>query len=692
MEIPWFERFRSSMHSGNHAELPPEAPPVQSSTMWLAAFAGLVTVVATSLWLGRDLNWDFLNYHFYGASLLVDGRLEQDYFAASLQSYLNPLPYVPQYLMIRAGWHSAWISAALASVHAANLLFVALIAQRVLQVPRKYMISTVLLSAVLALLAPLFLTTSGTSFSDPTTSVAVLAALWLLLVPAPRMPSLRALMAAGFLLGFASGLKLTNAVLAVGFALPFVSSWLYQNWRLGSRAMLVLFLAGVCGLMAAHGHWSFKLWQTFGNPFFPLFNGIFGSPDFPAVTFRDERFVGAGAWSLLTLPFDMLTPMSWIYAENVAVDVRFAVLVVVIGLVGGRFFVKRKDQALRTSPPHEAAEAAARQRLLMLTAAFLCSYVLWGLSSRIGRYALPLWLLLGPLLMAWSAMLLRRMDWLLLSGTLFVVVQAYVLWMAGNPRWSPARWTPAWLEVHAPPSLTEKPSTLLTMGTQSYSFVVPFLHPKTRVANLVGQYVQPAGEQMTPRLTALLQHGPLMVAFRDKRLNSPYSPELGAETRSDVNAVLSSYGLKLSARLCQPMVMSMPINVEANTFLSEPEPADSARKRPDIERMHVCPIEPLDTVTYAEVLEAKRLIDAVFDRIEAACGPQLSPHGSETLRGRDGWLRHYFNSQKFLATDGQSVFVRPFRSMVDADLGALDEWRSLSRSTCPQLPKAINQP
>jgi hypothetical protein len=663
----------------------------QKATLFGLLVLMLVSVLG-SLALGRDLNWDFLNYHFYGASLLVEGRLEQDYFAASLQSYLNPLPYVPQYLMIQAGWHSALIGAVLAAVHAVNLVFVALIAQRVLLTSRENTASAVLLATVLALLAPLFLTTSGSSFSDPTTSVAVLAALWLLLAPAPGVPRWRALAAAGILLGIASGLKLTNAVLAVGLALPFVLAWLRRDWRVGSQAMLVLFLAGVVGLVVAHGHWSFKLWQTFGNPFFPLFNGAFGSPDFPAITFRDERFVNAGALSLLALPFAMVEPMSWIYSENIAVDVRFAVLVVVVGLVGIRFAVARQSEAPGASLPHDAHDTATRQRLLLLTAAFLCTYLLWGLSSKIGRYALPLWLLLGPLVMAWAALLLRRMDWLLLFGALLVVVQAYVLWTAGNPRWSPARWAPAWLEVQAPRSLTERPSTLLTLGTQSYSFIVPFLHPETRVSNIVGQYMQPAGERMTPRLTALLQSGPLQVAFRDKRLMSPYAPDLAADTSSDINAVLSSYGLRLAARPCEPMVMSMPIDVELDAFGNKPKTSEPDPTRPDFERMHVCPVEPLDEPTYSAALAAKRAIDTVFDRIEAACGRQLSPHGTETLSGGNGWLRNYFNSQKSVATDGVTVFVRPFRSMDDTALGRLDQWQSASPPACPRMPKAIARP
>lgn len=664
----------------------------QPVTFPLALLAIMLASVAGSLVLGRDLNWDFLNYHFYGASLLVEGRLEQDYFAASLQSYLNPVAYVPQYLMIQAGWHSAWIGVVLAAVHALNLVFAALIARCVLPSPSDRTVTVVMLAVVLAFLAPLFLTTTGTSFSDPTTSVAVLAALWLLLDGAPGRPTARACALAGLLLGAATGLKLTNAVLAVGLTLPFAISWLYLDWRNGARATAGLFLAGVAGLALAHGHWSFELWRTFGNPFFPLFNGVFASPDFPAITFRDERFVASGPGALLALPFEMLRPVSWLYAENVAVDARFAVLASLVVLVGTRalfarlWFSPRPPARLERTDP-----GPARHRLLLLSVAFLAAYFLWGLSSKIGRYALPLWLLLGPLVMAWAALLLCRQHHLLFFGCLLVVVQAGVLWMAGNPRWSPSHWAPSWLEVSVPPSLSQRPSSLMTMGTQSYSFVVPFLHPETRVVNLVGQYMQPAGDRMTSRLKLLLRKEPLYVAFRDRELKSPYSPYLAAATRADVDAVLSVYGLKLSSRQCEPLVMSMPIDTEVNVFRPGDRDSRDANGAPDFERLHVCSVDQLAADRFAAAVSAKRSIDLAFDRVEASCGRKLSPHGTETLRGRDGWLRNYFNSQRSLSTDGEVVFVRPFRGMVDTAIGPLEHWQSEATPMCPSLPNPITQ-
>ena len=57
--------------------------------------ACLLAGAACSLVLGRDLNWDYFNYHGYAALLLRQDRLGQDFFAAGYQGYMNPLAFAP---------------------------------------------------------------------------------------------------------------------------------------------------------------------------------------------------------------------------------------------------------------------------------------------------------------------------------------------------------------------------------------------------------------------------------------------------------------------------------------------------------------------------------------------------------------------------------------------------------------------
>jgi hypothetical protein len=83
-----------------------------------------------TVFAGKDVNWDLLNYHYYIPFELAAGRIAQDFLAASAQSYLNPVGYLPFYLMVSSGWHSVIASALLAVAHSSGLALLYLLAWR----------------------------------------------------------------------------------------------------------------------------------------------------------------------------------------------------------------------------------------------------------------------------------------------------------------------------------------------------------------------------------------------------------------------------------------------------------------------------------------------------------------------------------------------------------------------------------
>src|SRR4051794_38691621 len=88
---------------------------------------------ATLVWAalsGQDLNWDQLNYHFYLPFNLFDGRLHTDFMAANIQGYLNPIPYVPFYWMVRHDWPPIIIGCVLGTLHATNIVLAYFITKR----------------------------------------------------------------------------------------------------------------------------------------------------------------------------------------------------------------------------------------------------------------------------------------------------------------------------------------------------------------------------------------------------------------------------------------------------------------------------------------------------------------------------------------------------------------------------------
>ena len=141
-----------------------------------------ILCAAWTLHAGKDVNWDLLNYHYYVPFQLLAGRLEQDFFAASAQSYLNPVGYLPFYLMVAGGWHSVVVSIVLAAAHSLSIGLLYLIARRLFAhlPPRERTVFSVLATALGAASGVYWMTVGGT-FLDPLLVPLMLGGLLLLL-------------------------------------------------------------------------------------------------------------------------------------------------------------------------------------------------------------------------------------------------------------------------------------------------------------------------------------------------------------------------------------------------------------------------------------------------------------------------------------------------------------------------------
>lgn len=181
----------------------------------------LVPAALCVLWTlgaGKDVNWDLLNYHYYAPWQLLEGRLAQDFFAASAQSYLNPVGYLPFYLMVSSGWHSLLASSVLAALHSLNLALLYFLARRLFaHLPRREQTLFSCLGTALGAATWVFWPTVGSSFLDPLLLPLILGGL-LMLLEDGRRPLL-----AGALLGAAAALKYSNGIYVLA-ALPLVLS------------------------------------------------------------------------------------------------------------------------------------------------------------------------------------------------------------------------------------------------------------------------------------------------------------------------------------------------------------------------------------------------------------------------------------------------------------------------------------
>jgi hypothetical protein len=66
---------------------------------WAVILGSLLAGAAYAWFAGEDTSWDWQNYHEYSAFALINGRFNEDVAPAGIQTFLNPVAYVPAYLL-----------------------------------------------------------------------------------------------------------------------------------------------------------------------------------------------------------------------------------------------------------------------------------------------------------------------------------------------------------------------------------------------------------------------------------------------------------------------------------------------------------------------------------------------------------------------------------------------------------------
>jgi hypothetical protein len=327
--------------------------------------------------LGKDMAGDTLNYQLYAGFSAINDRFAQDYFAAGPPSYFNPYAYVPFYALVRAGLSPLAISSALAVAHSVVLWLTFELAVCVCPSDdRRTQMTYGVCAVAIAFFNPILVQQIGSSYADITTTAVVLGG-WLLLARLVRVPRTAWVVCAGLLLGAATALKLTNSVHAIAgcallIALPRTLSGRIR-YGLGYAISVGL------GFAIVAAPWSYRLEQTFGNPMFPLMNGVFRSPEFTTETLRHFRFIPESLVKALWRPFAIADPVPMVQEELTAPDVRYAVLVVLIGA----FLLQRiRQHRARPSTPMVRAEPNVAARTL---AALICGLAAdWVRDRRAG--------------------------------------------------------------------------------------------------------------------------------------------------------------------------------------------------------------------------------------------------------------------------------------------------------------------
>lgn len=624
---------------------------------------GLPAVICAvwTVFAGKDVNWDLLNYHYYLPFELLAGRLDQDFFAASAQSYLNPIGYLPFYMMVSSGWHSVAVSIALAVAHSLSIALLYLVAWKLFaHLARRERAVLSCLATALGVATAVFWATVGGSFLDPLLVPLMLAGL-LVLLDGER-PVRRAALA-GALFGAAAALKYSNGVLALAaFPLALALPGLAGGARL--RACLGYIMGAVVALGVLAGPWFALMMREFGNPLFPLMNAWFQSPHAPAVNAIGDRFTPSDLAAALAFPFRMIALDRALYSETFAPDIRFAALLAVAAAL--------PVAAARRSAPAAGELRGTDWRVL---AFFSSAFLLWLASSANARYGMIVLLLAGVSLARLTERLLRA-GVARIALAVLLAMQLATSVAASPSRWFiAAPWSRHWLPYAVPERALREPALYLTLEVLPMAVIAPFVHPASAFVNFRGQHSLPSD---SPRLAALLERhrGRVRALGRGLELAQGKPPEDQVQA---YDATLLRIGYRLDPEDCFTIAWARDdddaLSRAANRL---------AGIRPTLEPLSVvsCALraarrEPAD-------IEKERHVSVLFNRIEKSCPRLFRGQTAVTEPLGRGWSRYYAGLDARLEAYADRAILNRYRAGTHVDLGFLSDW---GRGAPPVVPE-----
>ncbi len=452
----------------------------------LAIAAGCMLAGAAYAYaVGDDTNWDWRNYHAYNVWATINNRYDTDVIPAGFQTYFNPLIYYPIYVL-RQLLSPLWTGLIAGAVHGLNLAAIYSLTRALLGSATNA--ACLAASILLAAFGPMTLSEVGTSFADIVLSLPIIAALIFITSSDELRPKFYIL--AGVLIGASVAFKLTNVVFALGLVTAAIAA------RRPLAATGCVALGGAIGSLLAGGWWSFLLWRDFGNPVFPLFNGIFPSPELSPINILDRQFIPHGWLDGLAYPFYWLAGdhRSSEYAFR---DARFAVALILLALAIGASLVRRA--------------AVFTHRDVQFIVFFAVSYATWLMLFSIQRYVVALELLCGPLIVLLLVRILQHPAFngscIGLGGWRSVIILTVAL---ASAAWTqPGDWTRrAWSNPYHPqlPKELTQPAIYLLLD-KPLSYIAPLLPPQSRFYQLadVALPIVPNG-RLDSRIRAGLQH------------------------------------------------------------------------------------------------------------------------------------------------------------------------------------------
>lgn len=457
-------------------------------TWWFDSFIFIILITifgVLAVHFGQDNNWDLRDYHFYNGFAFVHHRIAWDILPAMMQTYFNPYFDVFNYYLISTQDPkiTTFVMGAISGATCFLLYKISLLFLKLYQDWQKaiYVFFIIAIGSTGAAGWPLIGTTTNDNKAALLSMIALFFALKANLTN--HKTELFYLILAGLCIGIVSALKLTAICYAIGLFVAFLFNKSFN--RKNFITFIIFSIAFLAGFLIADGYWTYTLYKMFHNPFFPLFNNIFHSPDAPVnYSGRDWRFYST---HYLTLPFQLAFERSAALSEIPIKDKRLFTIYVLALIFLAKYvyqhFLTRKvsNNSTIKNPTNNA--------IYFLAIWLIASYFSWLGMFAIYRFIIPIELITS-FFITYLILQIFKNDILriIVLLTLIIIYHNTTVY----PNWGRLKFAENFYTVSHPPIAN---NSLVMIVSVPIAYVIPYFPPSIR-------FIAPAPHHLLEQKTA----------------------------------------------------------------------------------------------------------------------------------------------------------------------------------------------
>jgi len=460
----------------------------------IAALGGIALMLLVGFASGQDFNYDLINYHFSSAYLLLVGQIDRNVALSGVQSWFNPIGYVPAYLAI-VYLPPRIASMLLAGAAGLNAPLIYLIASRVVaDLPSEDRARIAFACTAMGMTGAITLSEAGTSFLDVDLSIATLGAVLAAIKALDAdVRQKRWLGLAGLLLGLICGIKLTCVVTAVGMTATLLVMALRR--RITPAGFASFSLGGVPGFLVTGGWWAWRSWRVYGNPVFPMANDVFRSSLLPQRPLNDTSFIPTSWTGVFSYPWHWLAGDAVCGAEFAIRDPRYA-----IALLAALTYISLSVRRRGSNAMPDTG--------LLVALFLLATYLIWLPGFAILRYAVVVEMLSGVVLLAAFRAIPR-----IAPRTLAMVLMIAALVMIGWTRsgsWGRTYSSADWFGIRGATAI-HRPGTVYVMPDDApLAFMVAAFPADARFVHIGGNLPLDPGSGLGRRAADIVHGAPTL--------------------------------------------------------------------------------------------------------------------------------------------------------------------------------------